>query len=72
MREWWPILLGMLLMYLPTFYDLVNGLWSSEEQMHGPLILALALWLMLRLWPRITIEKSGTIAAIAGWAFFII
>lgn len=44
--EWWPIAIGILLLYLPTFYDLWNGLWDTEEQAHGPIILALVLYLL--------------------------
>ncbi|HNP26522.1 MAG TPA: exosortase B, partial [Nitrosomonas sp.] len=35
MIPWWPILLGLLAMYAPTFYDLANGLWTDDEQIHG-------------------------------------
>lgn len=43
---WWPILLGLLVLYLPTYYDLANGLWNSEEQAHGPIVLMVALYLI--------------------------
>lgn len=72
MPEWSPILLGMLVMYLPTFYDLFTGLWATEEQMHGPVILALSIWLAHRLWPRIVEKDTGKVASIAGWAVFVI
>lgn len=70
MPEWWPILLGMLVMYAPTSYDLFNGLWSTEEQMHGPVILALSIWLIYRLWPRIVKMRAGKGASIAGGIVF--
>ena len=72
MPEWWPILLGMLVMYIPTFYDLFNGLWSTEEQMHGPVILVLSIWLIHRLWPRIVEKRVDKGASIAGWTAFIL
>lgn len=46
--DWWPILLGLLTLYIPTFYDLANGIWTNEEQAHGPIILILSLWLIFR------------------------
>lgn len=46
---WLPAILGLLALYLPTYYSLANGLWDSEEQAHGPIVLAVALWL---LWQR--------------------
>jgi exosortase B len=72
MPEWWPILLGMMVLYLPTFYELFNGLWSTEEQMHGPIILALSIWLIYRKWPSMMEESSGKPTSVAGWAVFFI
>jgi exosortase B len=71
MPEWWPILLGMMVMYLPTFYDLFTGLWATEEQMHGPVIFALSIWLAHRLWPRMVEKSAGKTASIAGWTVFV-
>ena len=70
--EWWPILLGMLVMFAPTLYDLFNGLWATEEQMHGPIILALAIWFMFRLWPQMVEKCPIKPASIAGWTVFVI
>ena len=72
MPEWWPILLGMIVMYAPTFYDLFKGLWATEEQMHGPIILVLAIWLIFRLWPAM-IEKFPVKPALtSGWSVFLL
>lgn len=43
---WWPVLAGLLVLYLPTYYDLANGIWNSEEHAHGPIVLAVALFLI--------------------------
>lgn len=45
---WWPVLLGLLALYGPAFYGMAATLWNTEEQAHGPLVLAIALWLMWR------------------------
>lgn len=44
--HWWPVLLGLLALYLPTYYDLANGLWNTEEQAHGPIVLMVTLYLI--------------------------
>jgi exosortase B len=36
-------------MYVPTYYTFANTVWNTEEQAHGPLILAVVLYLM---WQR--------------------
>jgi exosortase B len=72
MPEWWPILLGMLVLYVPTFYSLFDGLWTTEEQMHGPIILALSIWLIHRLWPRMIEKSAGKPASTMGWVVFVL
>ena len=70
--EWLPILFGLLVMYVPTFYGLFNGLWSTEEQAHGPIIFTLALWLMYRLWPNMLTKSAGKPSSTFGWVIFTI
>ena len=72
MPEWWPVLLGMFALYVPTFYDLFNGLWATEEQAHGPIILALSIWLIHRLWPRMIERSADKPGSVTGWAVFVI
>jgi len=40
--------IGYLLMFAPTFRDLVLTVWSRDEQGHGPIILGVVLWLVYR------------------------
>ncbi len=46
-------LAGLALLYLPTLWRLFNGLWRDEGQAHGPMILAIALWLIYRDWAQL-------------------
>jgi exosortase B len=43
---WLPLIVGVLALYVPTYMDLARGLWQTEEQGHGPLIAAVAGWLI--------------------------
>lgn len=45
---WWPVAAGLLVLYVPVFYDFARGHWQSEEHAHGPIILAVILWLLWR------------------------
>ena len=63
--EWWPVWLGLAVLFLPTFADLFTGAWIGEEQAHGPMIFALALWLIYRKWPEVAALPPGSSAA--GW-----
>lgn len=42
-----PLLLifaGLSVVYVPTFIDLFNGLWSDDRHAHGPIVFAVSLW----------------------------
>jgi len=44
----WPtciVLLGFALLYLPSYAELARSVWSTDEQGHGPIILAVSVWL---------------------------
>lgn len=45
---WLPVAAGLLVLYVPVFYDFARGHWQSEEHAHGPIILAVVLWLLWR------------------------
>jgi len=51
--EWLPLALGFLAMFVPAFWGLLHGIWGSEEQAHGPIILILSLWLVWRRWDEV-------------------
>jgi len=70
--EWWPIILGLVVLYVPTFYDLFIGLWATEEQAHGPILFALAIWLIYRHWPLMMEKSAGEHSAVFGWIIFVL
>lgn len=41
---WVVLVAGFTAMYLPTFYDLFNGVWLTDKQAHGPIVLAVSIW----------------------------
>lgn len=43
--EWWPIVIGLIALYLPTYYALSTGIWGNQDQAHGPIVLAVVLYL---------------------------
>ncbi|GAB2886817.1 exosortase [Uliginosibacterium flavum] len=50
---WLILLAGLCALYIPTFYGLLNGIWASEAQAHGPIVLAVSIWLLWKQWPQI-------------------
>lgn len=67
---YWPLIAGMLALFIPTFLGLANSLWNSEAYAHGPLILGLSLWLLTRQWTRMPSGGAGPLAASTGWLIF--
>lgn len=66
--EWLPIIAGLIVLYLPTLIGLFKGIWGTDEQAHGPIVLALACWLAWRKWPAMWQASAGKRPAPAGWA----
>jgi exosortase B len=78
MEVWWPVLLGLAALYLPTYYGLANGIWNTEEQAHGPIVLMVSLFLIWR--SRSTVISSQPLAGgiwekerpILGWVMLVL
>ena len=64
----WPVLLAVaiLIAYIPTFIALAEGPWQTEQEGHGPSIIAAALWLV---WQSRGAIRSAplTPAPVEGW-----
>lgn len=69
---WLPIIAGLVVLYLPSLIDLLSGIWSSDQQQHGPIVLSIACWLIYRKWPDMLHASEGESTAPAlGWSIFI-
>lgn len=44
-QEWLAVLGGLAALYVPSFVGLASTLWKSDEQLHGPIVLAVTLYL---------------------------
>ncbi len=50
-RAWIIILaIGLATMAIPTFQSIAQVSWSTEQGGHGPIVLAIAIWLLVRAW----------------------
>ncbi len=47
--DWLPVLAALLVLYVPAFHDLARWHWQADEGAHGPIILAVIVWLV---WQR--------------------
>jgi exosortase B len=66
---WLLLLAGIAAMYAPVYWAASQSLWQSEEMGHGPIILAIALWLFWRARERIAAASTAPAQAL-GWPLF--
>ncbi|MEO7559174.1 MAG: exosortase B [Nitrosospira sp.] len=69
---WLPVITGLIVLYLPSLMDLFRGIWSTDQQAHGPIVLVIACWLIYRKWPEMwRVSEGRSTAAAVGWPIFI-
>lgn len=72
------VLIGYVLMFAPTFRDLAATVWSRDEQGHGPIILAVVLWLTYRkheeliALPSQPSRLSGSLVLLLGLLMYVV
>jgi exosortase B len=59
-------------LYLPSLVDLFRGIWSTDQQAHGPIVLGIACWLIYRKWPGMLRTSEGGPSSATGWPIFLI
>ena len=73
------LIAGFALLYVPSYFELARSVWSTDEQGHGPIILAVSIWLFYSkrhelaalptspaLWTGVPILGLGLIAYVLG------
>lgn len=70
LAPWLILLAGIVFLYVPSFIDLFLGIWSTDEQAHGPIVLGISLWLLYRKWPEM--EKFAGTPSATGWPTLLI
>jgi exosortase B len=75
LKAWWPIVLGLLVLYVPTYWMMAHGLWNSDEYAHGPIVLVVTLFLI---WQQraVFLPDAGAGAVtrremVAGWVLLV-
>ncbi len=73
-KTWWPIVIGLLVLYVPSYWMLAHGLWNTDDYAHGPIVLVVSLFLI---WQQRAVfladsgKPSGVETAI-GWTLLVI
>jgi exosortase B len=69
-----PLIAGALAMYVPTGIDLFRGYWLSDDNAHGPLVLAISVWLLHRKWAELqpAVRPAGDGPSPGAWALIAV
>ena len=68
--KWLPIVAGLLVMYVPSYLDLSRTFWDTEVGGHGPIILAVVIWLFWRQREVLLAPAQGRMPK-TGWALIV-
>ena len=69
---WLPVVTGLIVLYVPSLVDLFSGIWGTDQQGHGPIVLGIASWLIYRKWPDMIRSSEGQSGnPSVGWPVFI-
>ena len=70
---WVPVAIGLAAICLPMFYHLSQTAWNTEENGHGPIILAVFAWLV---WQQRNVLIDETLTSrtspVAGWSALVL
>lgn len=68
---WLPVLLGLTVLFVPTFIRLATETWKAEANSHGPIMLLIVLWLF---WEkrRVFLDDRESSAVASGSALLVI
>ncbi len=61
-----PLIIGIVALVVPTMMGIADVSWSTEQGAHGPIVLAIGIWLIVRAWPGITAHAVPGNAWIGG------
>ena len=67
---WYIALAGLAVMYLPVYWTAANGIWTTDDNAHGPIVLAVLVWLFWTKW-RSIVDAPTQPAPVIGWPIFV-
>ena len=68
LMPWLLVLAGLVVMYGPSFYDLFRGIWSTDEQAHGPIVMGVSAWLIFRSRAELFGATNASPRPAIGWS----
>lgn len=70
-NEWWPIVFGLMALYIPTYYGLFTGLWRGSDHAHGPIVLMVVLFLVWQNRHYLSVDLANSMWPKVGFSILI-
>jgi exosortase B len=69
-RHFGILLLGLAALYVPSYISLYQKVWTNSDEMHGPIVFAVAMWALWSM--RKTLSEITTQTSQMGWPVLVI
>jgi len=70
---WLLVVIGILVVYIPTFIDLFKGLWSEDRHAHGPIVFVVSLWFFYYKAKLLRDAKVPLVSSpVLGWSILVL
>lgn len=67
---WWPLLIGLLVLYIPTYLGLLDFAWKSDDLAHGPIVLMIVIYLFWQKRSWFNGSYQAPTSPLLGWIVF--
>ena len=69
--SWLPFIIGLVALYLPSYYAISQTLWREVDQAHGPIVLMVIVFLAWQKREHLVLKHPTSQESIIGWALLL-
>lgn len=69
--SWLPFIIGLVVLYLPSYYAISQTLWREVDQAHGPIVLMVIVFLAWQKREHLVLKQPTLQESIIGWALLL-
>jgi exosortase B len=70
--SWLPFIIGLVALYLPSYYAISQTLWREVDQAHGPIVLMVIVFLAWQKREHLVLKQPTPQKSILGWALLLL
>jgi exosortase B len=64
-KQYWLLPIGLAALFIPSYVTLYNKVWTNSDEMHGPIVLAVAVWALWKV--RSNLARMARQGTAVGW-----